>query len=272
MENCSRYPNNPYCSCTNLQGQSTPQYKQFNANSQNIGVGYNCCNKLNYQPSYIANTLPYSFTQYNNVYDYIVAISAVDNRCEYQDYFGGKTGIEASLYLKLNYPDLYNYSIKSMQIFNSFYCKDGYINTQYYNNITNNNDLIPVIDGKNISCPLSGFIPRILSYQDGIEQKDEYLYICFPNNLQYPNLQNTEYSVLAIYDENNQDAKTNLITTQYGAASGNSVGNEVHNNKKGKMPLWQIIVITISVLLFLIIIGIILYKVIKKNKNRKDFI
>ena len=272
MENCSRYPNNPYCFCTNVEGKSTPQYKQFNANSRNIGVGYNCCNKLNYQPSYIANTLPYVVTQFENVYNYIITITASDNRCEYDQYFGGYTGIQASLYLKNNYPDLYNYSLKSMQIFNSFYCKEAYINTSYYSSIVNNNDLIPVIDGKTVRCPLSGFIPRLLSYQDGVEQKDEYLYICFPSNLQYPNLQNTDYSILSIYDQEGKNAKTNLITTQYGAANNNSVGSQIHNNKPKIMPTWEIAVITIATVLILIIIGVILYKVIEKNKYSKNFI
>lgn len=272
MENCSRYPNNPYCSCTNFKGESTPQYRQFNANSRTEGVGFNCCNKINYQPSYVAANSPGLIEPFTDVYSYINQFYVEDTRCDYLQFFGGFEGIEASLYLKNNYSDLYNYALKSMQIFNSFYCKGAYTNTKYFSSILNNSYLIPIIDGNNIKCPLGDFIPRILSYQDGIEAKDEYLYICYPDNIGYPNLQNTDYSILSIFDAQSKNSTKNTIDTQYGATNSNSVGGTIFNNKKKTLPPWEIALITISVILILTILGFILYKVIKKNKNRKDFI
>ena len=271
MQSCSTYPNNPYCFCTNKNGESTPQYKQFDANNLNIGVGFNCCNKLNYQPSTIANTYPFEQLPYNDVYTYIQAIVANDNRCDYSQYFGGLTGQSASVFLRKNFPDLYNYSFISMQIFNAFYTKEAYSGTQYFSQIANNKSLIPTIDGNNISCPIEGFIPRILQYQDGVEQKDEFLYICYPKNIGYPALQ-TEYSVLGIYDSQGQTSKNTSISTSLSATNSSSVGDQVHSSQNINNYLFEIWMI-VGVLIFLLLLFIILFSYeVRKNKKRVDVI
>jgi hypothetical protein len=269
MQNCSTYPNNPYCFCINKAGESTPQYKQFDANNNNIGVGFNCCNKLNYQPSTVANIYPYIQGQYTDVYTYIKAITSTDNRCDYSQYYGGLTGQQASVFLKKNYPDLYNYAYISMEIFNSFYNKDAYINTRYYSSITNNKSLIPVISGNNISCSVENFIPRIIQYQDGLEEKDEFLYICYPKDLGYPSL-NTTYSILGIYDNQEQTSKNNIVNTTFSASSPNSIGNEIHSSQEKKVSMFSLLLI-IGVLIFLLLLFIVLFSYeIKKNKDRVD--
>ena len=42
-----------------------------------------------------------------------------------------------------------------------------------YSKLTDNRDLIPNVTTNNISCPLSDFVPQILSYKEGTKQTEE---------------------------------------------------------------------------------------------------
>lgn len=234
MQSCEEFPSLTFCYCVNVAGESVPQYKQHNSSGNNIGTGYACCNKLNYQPSMISNTHPYNHQQFVDVYSYINLISANDNSCDYTKYYGGKTLAEASIYLRNNYPDLYNYAQISMEIFNKYYTIEAYKNYGIYTSLTDNRDLIPTITETNITCPIENFIPQILSYKEGTKNTDEYLYICFPKDINYPNL-SIPYTIYSITNNSNTMGKTNSINTVYSPTAAPNLGQQVHTTKPSKI-------------------------------------
>lgn len=266
MQSCDQYPNNSFCYCINVEGESVPQYKQHNSGGNNPGIGYACCHVLHYQPSAIANTFPYDHAPFNDVYTYINLISAGSNTCDYTKYYGGKTNAEASQYMRENYPDLYNYANLSMEIFNKYYTIDAYQNYGIYSSLTDNRDLIPTITENNISCPVNDFIPQILSYKEGTKQAEEFLYVCFPKNIPYPSL-SVPYTIYGITNNNGVLGKTNSINTVYSPTAAPNVGSQIHSTKKNKIS--DVVIGIIVGFLFIIALLIMIY-VNKMQKRRKN--
>ena len=223
MQSCEEYPNDPFCYCISVNGESVPQYKQYNSSGNNVGIGHACCNKLHYQPSLIASIFPYDHKNFIDVYTYINLISADDNTCDYTQYYEGKTGAAASVYLRENHLELYNYTKISMEIFNKYYSIEAYKDYGIYNSLSDNRDLIPLITETNIKCPINGFIPRILSYKEGTKDTEEFMYVCFPTDFVYPNL-SVPYTIYSVTNNSGSGGKTNSINTMYSPASGVNVG------------------------------------------------
>lgn len=266
MQSCDQYPNNSFCYCINVNGESVPQYKQHNSSGNNPGVGYACCNVLHYQPATIANIYPHDHIAFNDVYTYINLISSADDVCDYTKYYGNKTNANASQYMRKNYPDLFNYANLSMEIFNNYYTIDAYKEYGIYSKLSDNRDLIPNVTTNNISCPLSDFVPQILSYKEGTKQTEEFLYICFPKNIPYPNL-TVPYTIYGITNNNGSLGKTNSINTVYSPSAAPNVGSKIHSTKKYVL---SDVVIGIIVGFMIIISLLIIIYVRKMQKKRKN--
>jgi hypothetical protein len=266
MQSCDQYPNNSFCFCINISGESVPQYKQHNSSGNNPGKGYACCDVLHYQPAKVANIQPYNYTQFKTVYDYITLINAQDNTCDYSKYYGGKTKAEADQYMQGNYPDLYNYANLSKEIFNKYYNIDAYKNYGVYSDLIDNRDLIPKVESNNISCPIREFVPQILSYKEGTKQTEEFLYICFPKNIPYPNLE-VPYTVYGITNSDGLLAKTNSINTVYSPSAAPNVGDKIYSNKKNVLSDFIIGIIVIFAVIFSVLIILYIHKTQKIRKN-----
>lgn len=255
MESCGENKNNSYCFCLDENNNSIPQYRQYTS------LGYSCCDKLNYQPSKVAEIYPFNLGTFTNVYEYIEANTS-EETCDYTKFYGGKTGVQASVNLRNNYQLLYENAVTSMEIFNTFFCKAKYENTKYANIIENNKTLIPVINDNRISCSLSNFVPRSLNYKNKNLKTENFTYICYPKDFSYPSLLNTEYSVYSV----GQNTKTSSISLDY-PTQGISLGETVHTNKKENYRN-LIIILCVSLLLALLLIIIIV--VFKNGKSRRN--
>lgn len=252
MESCGENKNNSYCFCLDENNNSIPQYRQYSS------LGYSCCNKLNYQPSKVAEIFPYSTGTFTNVYDYIEENTSEES-CDYTKYYNGKTGEQASVNLRNNFQLLYENAITSMEIFNTFFCKAKYENTKYDTLIENNKSLIPTVNNDNVTCSVSGFIPRSLNYNNKNLKTDNFTYICYPKDFPYPSLSNTEYSVYSI-EKNTKisNIRGNNLT------QGSALGDKLHTSKKENHK-YLIIIICASILLVLLLI--IIYFIFKKWKK-----
>ena len=149
LPNCDEHPQNSFCYCTNMEGESVPQYKQHNSSGNNIGTGYACCHTLHVQPAGVASANPHN-KKFENVYDYINTINPEDSVCDYSKYYGKEEDSDSSMYIKDNYPELYNYAEINKDIFNNYYTIEAYRNYGIYNYLKDNTDLVPIITENNI--------------------------------------------------------------------------------------------------------------------------
>jgi len=265
---CSSNPFDPWCFCFNNAGDSLPFYKQYNANnsSSSRGIGNYCCHNIYHDPSFLAQQLPtQGAIDTNREYLEKIQTTVQNDVCDYNVYLNQVAG-DSNFNQK--FPDLYRSTNAQRILFNAFFNKD---NSVHNGLITTNVDLIPTFTDNNVSCPVGNYIPYYLAYNDEEFGRDKYMYICYPRNTSFPNL-NLEYRTLYFYNNNNNNCKNNSCsTTTTSAHIGYNAGEVAHTNNNGKkISNNEIIIISVVSVLAFISLIIIIYYFLEKRKKKSD--
>lgn len=249
---CEGNFNDPWCFCFNSKNQSVPQYKQFNANNSqdnSQGIGFHCCHITHYDPSFIAKLRPNQGI-INTAIEYLTILNetVTNDVCDYNLYLDQ---INNDLDFKNKFLDLYNSTEKDRIFFNSFYNKN---NTIHKGNIPSNNDLVPNFSNGNVICPNINYIPYYLKYEGNDNSKYKYMYICYPKNTPFPNI-DPYYNILFFFDKNNNNCKNNNCNFKFSNSPiGLNAGDVSHSNKSKHLNTSEIIGIVISCIIVFVII------------------
>lgn len=265
MTDCESNPFDPWCFCFNAKNDSIPQYKQYNANNKatSRGIGFQCCNIIHYDPSFIAENLPTQGIINTNIeYLQIINTNVQNDVCDYDVYLDQVTN---DTDLKDKFPDLYNSADSNRTLFNAFYTTANSVHQSY--SLTNNKDLLPAFSNHTVSCPNTSYIPYYLGYVDSEFASNRYIYICYPKNASFPNL-GLEYNINYFFDNNDNDCKKSSCTTTYIKPNiGQNAGNVSHKSNSG-IGTGEIIGIIIGVVLFLALIGFLIYYFMKRDVKK----
>jgi len=232
---CDNSIGNNFCTCI---GTSDPNYIQFDGDglSTGKGAGNRCCNLVSYTPD-ILHKLPSSTgvtSEITSVSKFLSLFNQLDfTPCDYTKYFGGNTvgNSETDVYLKSNYPQLFQFSDRQRIIYNNFYLYNA---TKYPVSVTDNSSLVPVISGNTISSP-SGTMPLIFNYYDGVHNESQYLFIVWTIGKDLPKL-SFPHTYFYFYDNHEKECKNNYCTTQYSPSMGISFSSTGPGNGGNILP------------------------------------
>lgn len=256
---CDESIGNNFCGCI---GTTDPRYVQYAGDglSSGKGAGNSCCNLISYTPD-VLHRLPTSSgntSEIQLVSTFLNLFNQLDfTPCDYTKYFGGNSaGSDADLYLKNNFPQLYDFANRQRLIYNNFYL---YKSTRYPSSVTGNSDLVPNISGNTISTP-SGTTPLIFNYYDGVHYESQYLFIVWETGKVLPTLP-FEYKIFYFYDVHGNECKNNYCTTLTSPAKGISFSSIGPGNEGGVLsgpPVtnWTTLGIFIGAIVLIMIIFI----------------
>lgn len=277
MIDCNTQPFNPYCTCFDYEGKSTPKYRQYNGDTYNAsisnnstGIGARCCNDIHQNPAYIADKYP-TISAITTVNDYLKKLSDDGNGnpvfCDYQKFGTTDEDIEK------NFPELYLKANVNRKLFNTFFQYQSPIQS----GVTNNKDLIPTLnkDLQTISCPKPNYVPHWLVYNYYSKAgQDNYIHICLPETATVTvSLPDVNYEIKKIFDNTGTDCRSQSCTTKHEVNIAYNIGSTTNkNNNIGPViKPWEIAVLVGIALFFYFGYVYLLYHVggFEKRRNGK---
>lgn len=262
MTDCESNPFDPWCFCFNAKNESLPQYKQYNANNSSTsrGIGFQCCNIIHYDPSFIAqNVVGQGIINTNIEYLQIINNNVTNDVCDYSVYLNQ---INNDVEFQEKFPDLYNSANSNRILFNAFYTSANSVHQSY--SLANNTDLLPAFSDHTVSCPNTEYVPYYVGYTDSEFARTRYIYICYPKKAAFPSI-GLEYKANFFFDNNDNDCKKSTCTTTYEKSNiGLNVGTVSHKSNSG-LSTGEIVAIVIGSVLFLAVIGFLIYYFSKKK-------
>jgi len=266
---CGESPGNNFCTCINTDD---PDYIQYNADGLDSGQGSGsqCCNLISMTPD-ILHRIPGTTEQIGSTSQFLDYFNKLEyTPCDYTKYFGGNTPgtSDCDLYLKENYSQLFTFSERQRQIYNSFYVIRDSI---YPSSVTTNDDLVPVFKNNTVRAP-DGCMPLILNYQDGVHSESQYLFIVWPIGRELPQM-SFKHTYYYFYDINGENCKNNYCTTLYSASRGVSFSSTGPGNNgnildsKGVGINSTIILICVISALIIIMSGLLIWDSYRYKKK-----
>lgn len=253
---------NPWYMCSNIYNEYQPQYIQRN------NQGFKCCNKPNIQDiiygldsgyndsisNYIqlpTDNIDTSIGKYISLYENVVKsciyfkISNTGKGFIPLNYNDGNNYLGLSNYLKTNYSELYNYTLKSSKLLYVLFQQKTTTDIYYLKFFDNNSECYQYNIASKISTSVSNYMPAYFIYTD---TEDINLYVFIPicvnnatsNNLSSFNIPGIDFQINSITNSNGKICSTSSCTSNdYYSFAGQNISNHIlYKSNNNNLPQW----------------------------------